>query len=99
MQPYRPRGESQSIVHNLWHAFVFGVAALLLMALANGRKREWIGAASVFGLALGIEIAQYLLYKGRFEWWDVRDDTIGLLIAMLLIRRTRVRSLLIANGG
>lgn len=35
-------------------------------------------------LAVAIEISQYLIYSLRaFEWWDVREDTIGAAIALV----------------
>src|SRR5579862_8469762 len=85
LQPWRPRGESQSIVHQVWHLVSFGAAGLMLLVLSRGRKQHWAAAAMVICLAVAIETSQHLLYKGPFEWWDVRDDTIGVLVGAALI--------------
>jgi hypothetical protein len=69
----------------------------MLLALGTDGKRELVAGLGVLCLAVAIETSQYLLYNNPFEWWDVRDDTIGILIAALLIRRTRVRSFLLSG--
>jgi hypothetical protein len=69
----------------------------MLLALSRGRKKQWLAALSVVCLAVGIETAQYLLYRGPFEWWDVRDDAIGLVVAALLARRSGVNGLLLRD--
>lgn len=99
LQPYRLLANNQnpSIPHRIQHAVTFGVAALLLFLLSQSGKQEWLAGLIVFCLAVAIETAQHLLYRNRFEWWDVRDDTIGLLVAALLIRRTRLRSRLLSG--
>ncbi len=86
LQPYRPRGESHSEAHRILHVIAFGVPALMLLALARGLKQQWAAALTIVCLALAIETAQHLIYGNTFEWWDVRDDVIGLLIAVLLNR-------------
>ncbi len=98
LQPLRPHGEAQSIVHNVWHVFAFGAAAVMLFALSRNDKQVGVAALGVFCLAVAIETSQHLLYKNLFEWWDVRDDTIGLALAAMLIRWTRIRSLLLNEG-
>ncbi len=55
------------------------------------RLRHW----GCFCLVVAIETSQHLLYKNVFEWWDVRDDTIGVAFAGMLIRWTGVKSLLL----
>jgi hypothetical protein len=98
LQPYRPRGESRSIVHRALHIIAFGSTGLILLALGTGGKQEWTATLTVVCLAVAIESAQHLLYRGPFEWWDVRDDAIGLLLAVLVIRRTRIRDVLVRSG-
>jgi VanZ family protein len=95
LQPVRPNGEPESIFHPVWHVLVFGVAGLMLFSLSRNAKESWIAALWVFCLAVAIEISQHLLYRNVFEWWDVRDDTIGLVLAAMLIRWTRISSLLL----
>ena len=50
-------------------------------------------------LAVAIETSQHLLYKNPFEWWDVRDDTIGVAFAWMLIRWTGIKSMLLSASG
>jgi len=95
LQPWRPHGESRSIVHQVWHVFSFGVAAVTLFALSRNARQVSTAALAIFCLAAAIETSQHLLYKNVFEWWDVRDDTIGVAFAWMLIRWTGIRSLLL----
>jgi VanZ family protein len=98
LQPWRPEGESQSIVHQVLHLVSFGAAGLMLFALSRNSKQIRTAALAVFCLAVVIETSQHMLYKNAFEWWDVRDDTIGVLLGGILIRWTRIRSLLLKTG-
>lgn len=97
LQPYRPPGETHSARHRVMHVLAFGAGALMLMALGTDGKRQALGALIILSVALAIEMAQQTIYKGPFEWGDVRDDAIGILIAALAIRRTRVRRLLLSG--
>ncbi len=99
LQPWRPAGESQSIVHQVWHVVSFGAAGLMLFALSRNAKQVSTAALGIFCLAVAIETSQHLLYKNPFEWWDVREDTIGIAFAWMLIRWTGVKSLLLNADG
>ena len=35
-----------------------------------------------------VELIQYFVYSHRhtFEWWDVRDDAVGIAVALLLVQ-------------
>lgn len=99
LQPYRPQGESESIVHRVAHVFAFGVAAFLPLVLSKGSRQAWMAVLGVVCLALAIETAQWLIYDDVLEWWDVRDDVIGIAVAVLLARRTRLRRLLLLRDG
>jgi hypothetical protein len=101
LQPIRPfgGGESPSMLHRAGHILSFGTAGLMLLVLSKNRKKEWTAVLAVLCLAVGIESAQHLLYRGPFEWWDVREDAIGLVTAGLLTRWTRVRPLLLYEPG
>jgi len=96
LQPWRPHGESQSNLHQLLHLVLFGAAGVMLFALSQNTKQVWTAAVGIFFLAVAIEISQHLLYKNPFEWWDVRDDTIGVAFAWMLIRWTGIKSLLLS---
>jgi hypothetical protein len=68
----------------------FGVTGLLLLVLCRSRVQEWLAILAIVCLAVALEDGQHLLFKNvNFEWWDVRDDIIGLLFAWLLIRSSR----------
>lgn len=95
LQPWRPHGESQSIIHQLWHMASFGAAGAMLLALSRNARQVLAAALGIFCLAVAIETSQHLLYKNPFEWWDVRDDTIGVAFAWMLIRWTGISSLLL----
>jgi hypothetical protein len=95
LQPWRPQGEGQSIVHQISHLISFGAAALMLLALSRNAKQASTAALGIFFLAVAIETSQHLLYKNPFEWWDVRDDTIGVAFAWTLIRWTGIKSRLL----
>ena len=99
LQPWRPHGESQSIVHQVWHLVSFGAAGAMLFALSRNAKQFFTAALAIFCLAVAIETSQHLLYKNAFEWWDVRDDTIGVAFAWVLIRWTGIKSLLLRANG
>ena len=95
LQPLRPEGEPQSIVHNVWHVISFGAAAMTLFALSRSGKQASTAAVGIFCLIIGIESSQHLLYKNPFEWWDMRDDTIGVALAWMLVRWTGIKFLLL----
>jgi hypothetical protein len=99
LQPWRPQGESQSIVHPVSHMVLFGVAAAMLFALSENARQAWATALEIFCLAMAIETSQHLLYKNLFEWWDVRDDTIGVAAAWMLIRWTGIKSILLSENS
>jgi hypothetical protein len=78
--------EVGGVAHRVWHFGVFGCTALLLLVQAK-KLRGWVFAAlGTFGLGLSLEILQWWIFGNAFEWWDVRDDAIGVLGAVLLCR-------------
>jgi hypothetical protein len=99
LQPWRPHGESQSNLHQLSHLVSFGTAGLMLFALSRNIKQVWTAALGIICLVLAIETSQRLLYRNPFEWWDVRDDTIGVAFAWMLTRWTGIKSLLLSASG
>jgi len=54
-------------------------------------REEMAGAVEAVALGCLIEVAQDFIYAhGKtFEWRDVRDDAIGILIAFLVVRIIR----------
>ena len=60
----------------------------MLGLLATSRKEELEAAAEVIAVGCIVELVQYFVYShGQlFEWWDVRDDTIGVAAAFILVQ-------------
>jgi hypothetical protein len=69
----------------------FGSTCLLVGLLAWNKREELQAAGEVLAIGCLIEVAQDILYShGKlFEWWDVRDDAIGIALAFVVIRVLR----------
>jgi TRAP-type uncharacterized transport system fused permease subunit len=75
----------RNLHHQILHVALFGVTALVLLPLSRSRREQFNAIASVVCLATAIEISQYLIYHlPWFEWWDIREDAIGAVIALLI---------------
>ena len=72
--------------HRPYHFISFGATALLFLLISNTRRQEWVSVFAVFGLGLILETLQCLLFDGYMEWWDIRDDALGISITFLLFR-------------
>lgn len=73
-------------MHEILHIVAFGFPAFLLQVILNRRHWAWVAALVLFSalcLAVGIELAQSLMYKNAFEWVDLRDDLLGTALAIL----------------
>ena len=86
LQPARMRQTyGHTIEHAVMHVVLFGLTGVILLALARNRREQFNAVAGVVCLGIGIEISQYLIYTlPGFEWWDVRDDVIGAVIALVI---------------
>jgi hypothetical protein len=86
LQPGRiETARGRSFRHQILHVTVFGATGLLFLALARNRREEFNATAAVVALAAAIEISQFLIYRlPEFEWWDVREDSIGAAVALVL---------------
>ena len=78
--------------HRLVHMFAFGSSWLLVSLLACNHREALEAVGEIMAVGFLVELAQYVLYShGRvFEWWDIRDDAIGIAVAVcfiLLLRR------------
>lgn len=79
-----------NLEHRVVHFVGFGIAELLLLFLVTNRRQEAYRLIAVVGLGLGLELTQHFFLSGRyFEWWDVRDDVIGIFTALLVVDITR----------
>jgi len=87
LQPFRFGATRQGThSHVPAHIAAFGGAAILFLISSKSRAEEWFCAASLISLAVAIEVAQWLIYKGVFEWWDIRTDAAAIVAAALLIQ-------------
>ncbi|MGA2716214.1 MAG: VanZ family protein [Bryobacteraceae bacterium] len=77
------------------HVVAFGILGVMLLSLCRNSGQKWVVTLALLCLACGLELRQHQLFRQPFEWWDVRDDGIGLLLALLLLRFTRIRALLV----
>ena len=76
-----------AIRHRFIHFVAFGSSSLVLSTLATRRREQLQAGAEVLIIGCVVELAQYFVYSHRhvFEWWDVRDDAIGIAVAFLLV--------------
>jgi len=79
------------MTHRISHVAAFGVLALLLLMLGRNGAQRLLATVGALALAMATEFAQYLDFRQPFEWWDVRDDGIGILLALALVRLARTR--------
>jgi hypothetical protein len=88
-----------SLLHRVFHFGSFYGAAFLVLLLASSRKQEFLAAGAITGLAIGVEASQhFIMGYPLFEWWDVRDDAIGIVMALVAIQVEGVRGRLIVEG-
>jgi hypothetical protein len=93
--PYPPNRE-----HRFAHSVGFGGAELLFLFLATNRRQQAYRVIDMVGLGLAIELTQHFILGGRYlEWWDVRDDVIGIFTALLIVDITRVGKWLFDERG
>ncbi|MDP8989568.1 MAG: hypothetical protein M3N41_05735 [Acidobacteriota bacterium] len=76
------------VTHRWIHFFAFGSSFLVLSLLGTGRREHIEAAVEVVAIGCIVEVIQYFVYSHRqmFEWWDVRDDAVGVSSAFLLVQ-------------
>jgi hypothetical protein len=94
--PHRAPG---SMGHRADHVIAFAILALVLLPLARNRAQIWIVVISILCLAAGLELRQRQIFSIPFEWWDVRDDCIGVILALLLVRFTPLKRICRSSSG
>ena len=74
--------------HRFIHFLAFGSSFVVLSLLATGRREQLEAAGEVMLIGCIVEVIQYFAYSHQqlFEWWDVRDDAIGIAVAFVLVR-------------
>jgi hypothetical protein len=84
--------------HRAWHIGTFGFTALLVsLACREPRQRFWM-LTGVFGLGLGIEVTQPVVFGSQFEWWDMRDNGYGIAATAVAGQLRYVRTRLLSNS-
>jgi hypothetical protein len=80
-----------TLTHRLIHFAAFGSSFLVLSLLATERRLQLEAAVEVMAIGCIVEVIQYFVYSHRqvFEWWDVRDDVIGISLAFLIVQIAR----------
>ena len=82
-----PHMARRGIPHRLEHVIAFAVLALLLLPLGQNRPQKWFVVSAIFCVACALEIRQHQVFNQAFEWWDVRDDSLGVVLALLLVHK------------
>lgn len=92
-----PRLGANSLLHRAEHIVAFGILGLVFLPFGRRRPEKLFIAAAIFVFGFGLEVLQYFVFhysytKQAFEWWDVRDNAVGLMLALLAVSFTRLRT-------
>jgi hypothetical protein len=80
------RARSAHFRHRTVHFTIFGATTCLFLVLGRNRWQQFACAVAVFALGAWIEWAQAFFYRNPFEWADVRDDAIAILLGSVLFQ-------------
>jgi len=87
-----------NLTHRMYHLSVFAIAALLRLLLAPSGNQEIRESLGLIALGTIIELTQHFVMGNPIlEWWDIRDDAIGVLAALIIIQWKIIRDLVIAE--
>ncbi len=84
------RGDT-TLMHRLGHVGGFGLAALLLILLAEGEYPPWKAGLGALFLGVTLEVIEPMVLFTVFEWWDIRDDAIGVAVVIVCCEAWRRR--------
>jgi hypothetical protein len=85
-----------ALKHRAAHFLTFGSTALLLVIISETTTQQLWAGLGVALLGLLLECSQYaLLGLESIEWWDVRDDTIAAIGALILAQWLNLREKLV----
>jgi hypothetical protein len=87
-----PRTPHGSLTHWAAHVLAFAIPGLMLLPLCRNTGQKWAAALALVCLAGLLELRQHQIFGQPVEWWDIRDDGIGILLASFLLRFNRCRS-------
>ena len=76
--------QNVTVRHRVLHLVMFSFTASLFLLLARSSRAEVGSVVMVMLLGAAVEFAQHWIYQFTFEWWDVRDDSVGVLGAYLV---------------
>ena len=83
-EPLKAQFATLGWMHRVSHIAAFGVIFLIL---ASGVKRFSIAATLallLIGIGAALELLQTAVYGNALEYWDIRDDAVGVLLGVLL---------------
>jgi hypothetical protein len=84
------------VKHRLAHYLTFGSTALLLVVVSETAIQQLWAGFGVAALGFVVECSQYALMGLSFmEWWDVRDDAIAAIGALLLAQWLNLRDIIV----
>jgi hypothetical protein len=76
--------------HRILHFVTFGATTLLFELTAGKRNQEILFGCAAFLLGCVIEATQFGTGLAEvFEWWDVRDDLIATVAALIIYEAAR----------
>jgi hypothetical protein len=80
LQPMRPANFHFSRAHHVAHFLAFGALAFLAtVGFSDARRIALWPATASFLFGFAIEFLQHLHNRKPVEWYDVRDNAIGIL--------------------
>jgi len=80
--------------HRMGHVVTFAIAATIALLVSDSRTRKCQTVLSLLAIAILTETMQHWVYRNPLEWWDIRDDMLGVLIGFLcLTTYQRVRAM------
>ena len=91
MLPYglKVRLGDNAHLHQIGHIGAFAITTVLLLSLTKEVERRVSVLLSVLTLAIVSEVVQFLAAPRRyavFEWWDLRDDFLGILLGLVVLK-------------
>jgi hypothetical protein len=84
-------GEQMPFKHRIYHALTYGSTAWLLTLIARNPRERVAAILGMIALGAALEYMQHCIYLCPYEWWDVRDDSFGVVAAALLDQWSALR--------
>ena len=71
--------------HRVLHLLAFGVLAALSAKTTCRPSSRILAVAGVIAFGGAIEMAEFLKSHNVFEFWDLRDDSLGALLGLMVL--------------